>query len=453
MSGALRARTAGRQAIACAAVLTLCLAARAHAEWQQPDPTYRDAQANLRMALRDTLGHGGEIARLDSLAVAHLSLAHFVEARRLFERVLAIDPADLASRAGMGKLALFEDHAARAESLLTGALDGADTAPRDLLAARIRQRDYAGAAALADSLEYTARAEMLHRMADDSTYVLSGDASAKILFRRLTPAPLVLVRLNGQSVLMAVDLGAGDLMLDDFVARQCKVELLSTSGVVPWDGLLVTGRNAMVKRLDLGGVRIENLPAAVLPLRKWGLAVNPDGERVAGVIGSNLLRHFTPVLDFIAGRLELSPAARAPGAPRGTAMIPFEVWGESEMMVYGTIEGGRRMGMIVTTAIPGCGVAAPPEVFEELAVKPGAMSRMIRSPGTGLTGTPWGQLSTSVKVGPIARDRVMGWSGAVASSELWRHGVRRDAALSSEFFKGYRVSIDWAKRELLFERE
>ena len=453
MRPARGAHTAGRRATAWLAMLMLALTAVAHAEWQQADPSYRDAQASLREAMRDTVGRGNDPGRLDSLAVAHLRLAHLPEARRLFERVLAANPLDVAARAGLAKLALFADQPARAESLLDGALNADDTAPRDLLAARIRLGQYADAAALADSLDLTARAEMLRRMASDSTYLISGDAKTTVPFRQLTPAPLVMVKINGQSVLMAVDLGAGDLMLDDFVARQCKVELLTASGQVPWDGLMVTARNAMVKRLDLGGIRIEGVPASVLPLRKWGLAVYPAGERVAGVIGVNVLRRFSPVLDFRAGRLELAPAGHAPSASHGTPRIPFEIWGENEMMVYGSIEGGRRMGLLVTTAIPQCGVAAPPEVFEELGIQPGAMSRMIKSPGTGLSGSPWGQLSASVTVGPIARDKVMGWSGAMASSELWRHGVRRDAAISQEFFKGYRVSIDWSKREILFESD
>lgn len=449
----------GRRGLAIAAVLALAAVSAlapipaARAEWQQPDPSYRDAQAALREALRDTVRQSGDLARLDTLAVAHLRLAQLADARRLFERVLAADSTDAAARAGLGKLALFDDRPARAESLLTGALQASDTAPRDLLAALIRLGRYADAAALADSLDLVARAEMLRRMAEDRTYVLSGATEAKLMFRRLTPAPIVSVKLNGQAVLMAVDLGAGDLMLDDFVARQCKVELLTASGSVPWDGLRVTARNAMVRKLEIGGLRIENLPAAVLPLRKWGLAINPEGERIAGVIGANLLRRFTPVFDFQNGRLELLAAGQAPAAPRGTPKVPFEIWGENEMMVYGSIEGGRRMGLLVTTAIPECGIAAPPEVFEELGVKPGAMSRMIKSSGTGLSGSPWGQLSASVTVGPISRDKVMGWSGAMASGELWRHGVRRDAEISGDFFKGYRVSVDWAKRELLFEHE
>ena len=56
-----------------------------------------------------------------------------------------------------------------------------------------------------------------------------------------------------------------------------------------------------------------------------------------------------------------------------------------------------------------------------------------------------------VAVGPIVMDKVTGWSGALDSAELWRHGVRRDAFLSSEFLSGRRMTIDWEKRELVIE--
>jgi hypothetical protein len=52
--------------------------------------------------------------------------------------------------------------------------------------------------------------------------------------------------------------------------------------------------------------------------------------------------------------------------------VPFEVWGESELMVYGSLAGGRRMAMMIQTGVPNCGVGAPREVMEEIGVKPGA---------------------------------------------------------------------------------
>jgi hypothetical protein len=56
-----------------------------------------------------------------------------------------------------------------------------------------------------------------------------------------------------------------------------------------------------------------------------------------------------------------------------------------------------------------------------------------------------------VSVGQESRDKVSCWIDALASAEMWRHGVRRDALLSHDFFKDRRVTIDWASHQLVFE--
>ena len=67
--------------------------------------------------------------------------------------------------------------------------------------------------------------------------------------------PLVRVKLNGQSVLMAIDTGARDLMLDELVrARRVKVQRLPAQSRVFWNGTRIAVQNAMVQRLELGGI-------------------------------------------------------------------------------------------------------------------------------------------------------------------------------------------------------
>src|SRR5262249_37707471 len=132
--------------------------------------------------------------------------------------------------------------------------------------------------------------------------------------------------------------------------------------------------------------------------------------------------------------------------------VPFQIWGEAELTVYGSFGGGRRMAMVVQSGIPECGVAAPSEVFDEVGVKAGAPSKTIKGAGTWLTGHPWVHVIVpTVSVGPLAADKVAGWSGAFDSAELWRHGVRRDGALSHDFFQDRTVTYDWASRDLVFE--
>ena len=110
------------------------------------------------------------------------------------------------------------------------------------------------------------------------------------------------------------------------------------------------------------------------------------------------------------------------------------------------------MALLLQTGIPGCGVGAPAEVFEEVGVKAGPISRAVRSAGARLQANPWAAVQVAtVAVGPYVRDKVHGWSGALDSAELWRHGVRRDGLLSSEFLSGRRVTIDWEKQELVIE--
>src|SRR5438552_2150584 len=97
---------------------------------------------------------------------------------------------------------------------------------------------------------------------------------------------------------MALDTGSRDLIVDQSSSRVCDVKMMSLKTLVFWDGARVAVQNAVVQRLELGGLTLEDLPAGVVGLRKWSLEVNPQAEPVAGVIGLGLLRQFTPTLDY-----------------------------------------------------------------------------------------------------------------------------------------------------------
>ena len=424
----------------------------ARADWLQPDPSYRDAQVQLRYALRDTAGHGDDPGRLDTLAVALLRLGRTDDAAKLFRRVLDQKPGDDAAEGALGKLALFDGRLGEAESLLAQAGEELDVR-RDLFSTRLRRGEWASAAELAPEVNETGRAPLLEKLAAEAPYRISGAPEAKLVWVRAWPVPLLRVRLNGESVLFGIDTGASDLLLDPMWASRAKVEKPGGQAVTFWCGSRFSVENAIVQRLELGGIRIERIPAGVFSLKKWSLDANPQGEVVAGIIGLNLLRRFTPTIDWRRHVLELRPLADEPKVAAGAARIPFEMWGESEMTVHGTVGGNRRMAMVVQTGVPGCGFAAPSEVFDELGVKTGTVSKLVKGAGAWLQGRPWvGVTVPAIAVGPMVRDRVPGWSDAMDSAELWRHGVRRDAILAGGFFENRRVTIDWSRRELAIEQ-
>jgi tetratricopeptide (TPR) repeat protein len=433
------------------AILLFLAARQAGATWLRPDPSYQEAEFALRLAARDTAGHADDAARLDSLGVALLRLGRQPDAERIFRRVLALSPRDPTAAAGLGKLALFHDRLVEAESLLVLAEREDREALADLMSVRLRSCDYAAAAAMAPAAGEDGRVALLQSMATDGAWVVSGSGT-ELLWKRTFPVPLVRVKLNGHSVLMALDTGAGDLLVDQSCAKRCGITPLAGQSLVFWNGARIAVKNAVVRRLELGDLRVEQLPCGILPLRKWSNLVNPLEEQVAGVIGLNLLERFTPTLDYARGRLELRPKEAGPGAVAGAARVPFEIWGESELMVYGSLAGGRRMALILATGLPGAGIGAPAEVMEEIGVKPGGVARVMKGAGAFAGGRPWYEVGVpSVVVGPLARDRMPGWSGALDSAELWRHGVRRDALLGGEFFRDRRLTIDWQRHELVVE--
>jgi len=430
-----------------------CAPAAARADWLQPDGSYKEIQIELRMAQRDTAGHGDDPARLDSVAVAQLKLAHLGDAAKLFRRVLELSPTDAAARAGLGKLALFDDRPAEAESLLVGADTSDAVTAYDLFAARVRRGEYHAAAEMTPFVNLEGRRAQLERLAERAPYeITKGPAQATVPFVRGYPIVLVRASINGQRVIMAVDTGASDLILDEQAFRTCKVQSVPGQSTTFWTGSRAAVQHAIVQRLDLGGFRIENCPAGVMKLARWSLEVNPQSEKVAGVIGLNLLRKFRPTIDFKQDKLELRrpDAAWKPGDD--AIKVPFQIWGESELTVYGSLNQSRTMALVVQSGVPGCGLGLPNEVADEIGVRAGTMSKLVKGAGSFLQGRPWAQTTVpSVSVGQESRDKVPCWIGALAPAEMWRHGVRCDGLLSHDFFRDRRVTIDWAAHQLVFE--
>src|SRR5262245_37298000 len=445
-----------RRRLAAAALALLTLAPLALAEWLQPDASYRDAQFLLRQAIRDTMGHGDDPARLDTLGVALLRLAKFDDARKAFTRVLAASPHDETALAAFGKLALFADRAVEAESLLTLAASGPLPDPdvlSDLYAARLRQGRYAAAATLAPQVGDQGRVPLLEYLAEHPPYrVATVPDLARAPWHMSYPLPLMRVKLGGQSVLMALDTGTQDLILDPTYARQADAKEIPARSLVFWDGARIAVQHVIVPRLELGGVVVQDVPAGEVSLRQWSQQINPRAEPIAGVIGLGLLRRFTPTLDYQKSALELRKAGSDYPVGAGARRIPFEIWGEADLTVYASLNSGRKMATIVTSGLAGCGVAAPVDVLGEVGVKPGKMSKVLHGAATVLQGQPWASVTVpTVTVGPIVQTKVKGWAGALDDGELWRCGVRRDAMLSHDFFKDQRVTIDWEMRELIVE--
>ena len=368
----------------------------------------------------------------------------------MLRRALAVRPDDRPTLAALGKIALYRHEVAEAESLLVAAGD-AEGAARDLYASRLRRGDWKGAADLAETVGDAGHLPLLERLQSVDAFALQpGPATADLGFDRAFPVPLVRVKLNGQQVLAAIDPGSPNVLVDRAALGARGIDRVPGERAVFWIGSRVAARNGIARKIDLGGIAFTNVPVAVTSLHRYSLDVNPMGRDIGMVIGLPLLERLGVTIDFPRQRLELRrSAAVAPGGYE--QRVPWERWTENQLVVWGSIGGGRRMSMIVGTGLPGAGFGGPVDVFDELGLRPGKMSNLMRGAGMVLQGRPWTQVGVpTLSVGGVVGDRVSGWMGAMDPGEAWREGARLDGLLGPEWFKGRRVAFDWEKHELVF---
>lgn len=416
--------------------------------------SWKDAQSLLRAAQRDTLGHANEPAALDSLASALFRVDKLSEAEAIHRRALELSPERRETMAGLGKVLLMLGRTEEAARLLEQAAP-ADGAEADLYLAKLRLSDWRGAAALAEAANDAGRVPLLTRMAEEGAFRMSekGPQQTRIGFQRLWPVPLVRAKINGHLVVLALDPASSELLLDPASLRIHGVERVEGERGLFWNGSRVAVKNGWVRKLDLGGIALEGVPCGVLALQKYSLAVNPQGRYIQGVLGMSVLKRFGLTIDMGQQRLEL----RRPGVaytPQSGPSVPFEWWGEHELTVYGSLAGGRRMAMLFGTGLPEAGVGLAEETASELGLKSTTLSRWVKGAGVWLQGRPWAPLMVpTVAIGSVVQDKVPGWSGALDTSELWRHGARRDALLGPDALSKRRITFDWSAQTLRFEED
>ncbi len=209
--------------------------------------------------------------------------------------------------------------------------------------------------ALGQVLLFDARWEALLQLADDAPALLQGGplTEGDLLFARamqtqpperysfpapsvtlssgriLSGSPRLPIVINGCERQFVVDTGAGVTAISSEVAEACGIAPLgettgevgtSTSTTIPF-------RPARIDRLELGGLVIENHPAAILEAEDLefgvaGLAI----IKIDGIIGWPVFREVSFEIDDTKGETTLRPAKRdATGGERNFFWLGYPV--------------------------------------------------------------------------------------------------------------------------------
>ena len=151
--------------------------------------------------------------------------------------------------------------------------------------------------------------DYLRALAGRDVYRFSGEAEDSLKFKFGRPdVPRMNVRTNGQEVEAIIDSGAVvSIVSQRFASTHALKSLGNFEGT--FYGLLgepIAVKFAMLDRLELGKVVVENVPVAIMPDEKMRFLISRrDGTQfhMDFLLGSNLLKEFRLELDFDRSRV------------------------------------------------------------------------------------------------------------------------------------------------------
>ncbi len=302
-----------------------------------------------------------------------------------------------------------------------------------------------------------AKAAQMESFRGLSPYRIEGPSAVSSLkFIVTDPLPVVEVRLNGgKKMNFFIDTGAGELIVDTAVAGEARLPVFGSE-----TGTFAGGKRSgfelgRAEELALGDFTVRDMPVAIMPVRRFSGPVF-GGLQVDGIIGTVLLYHFLPTLDYPGGRLVLrrrSPVGEAAlekdvQAGKCTT-VPFWMAGDHYMVGWGSVNNGRPLLFFVDTGLAGSGFTCPESTIREAGIK------LPEKPaGEGIGGGGKVQvfpfIVDELSFGGIRVTNVRGlYSGPLTIEDAF--GFHIGGLISHGFLRPYAVTFDFGAMRIILE--
>jgi len=373
-------------------------------------------------------------------ARALFAAGRFAAAEQRFRNIIRQTPDDKSAALYLAQLALLDNRLDQAEHWL-------ETRCQDLPAAvplyRIlyyRQDRWADARPFAGISGQAGLARVLRELEGLPSYRISGlGGGAQIAFALSEPLPVVRARLNDQEdVLLVIDTGAGDLILDRRLATGLGLSLSQPEPALFAGGLGGELQYAPLERLQFGTLQIDHLPVQVMEVNRL-LAGFFDPHGIDGIIGLNLLRHFDVQLDFGHGELRLYPPGSRPLGPRSG--FPCWLAGEHQLITWGRLRALELLWFL-DSGMAGFSALLSRQTAQRAGLDPAQQARPVQAFGGGGMLEAGSLPVDRVCIGDVCRASVQ--AVAVEDFPLETHfGFFLGGLLAYDFFKPFTLDIDF----------
>jgi len=289
-------------------------------------------------------------------------------------------------------------------------------------------------------------------------YRISGPVETRLRFVMLDPLPVVEISLNGRGpYTFFIDTGGAELILVDDLAKELGLQVYGE-----FSGSFAGGKKGLVKlgkleSVTLGETTVKNLPVHIMGLEGIG---DIFGRKIDGAIGTSLLRHFYPTIDYANRQLILRPVTdesrtEIDRLAANATSIPFWLVEQHMMMARGHINdvpdtlffvdtGLAKRGFLISRASQEAAGIAVDWTQAKQGVGGGGKVRSVDftldklTLGEGAHSIVKKQLGASMSEGDLDI-----FTGAL--------GFKVGGLVSHGFFKGMGLTLDFQKMRLILE--
>jgi hypothetical protein len=263
------------------------------------------------------------------------------------------------------------------------------------------------------------------------------------------PLPVVHDTIGGREAMFLIDTGGPDIMVRRPLAEALGLPI--TAGGV---GTFAGGRQAQVDRtvvpeIEIGGVKIRNVPAGVNAAAD---GLNLPGVKLDGVIGTGLLMHFLATIDYCGGKLVLAPrgdsaAFEARAAASGANVVPFWLVADHFMFARGKMNQAEGL-FYIDTGLAGGGLVASKATLDSAGIAIDESKTMSGMGGGGAV--QFVPFRAAATLGNLTRGDLPGvyMPGADPLAAL---PFRSSGMISHSFFRQSRVTFDFEAMKLVTE--
>jgi hypothetical protein len=363
-----------------------------------------------------------------SPADALFAAGDFAGAAGAYEAAAKASPADARAQAGLARARLYNNRVDEAIALAQQALAAQPDNPvaRQTLAVAQQRKAAFGA---------------------DRFQISAPPGETIVPFAVTDPLPVVQVTIGDRQAYFLIDTGGPDIMVSADLAQALGLQTQAAGEGVFAGGVRAAVQRTVVPQLQIGGVKIANVPAGVRP----GVGLQIPGHKIEGIVGTGLLMHFLPTLDYCQGRLILRPRSASAAFERAAAganVLPMWLVGDHFVFARGRLQHGSEGLFLIDTGLAGGGVSASKATLDEagVAIDP---SRAATGVGGGgpVTVIPF---RTGATLGALTVDDLTGFYSP-GGDPLAMFPFKTKGLLSHGFFRHSRLTFDFDAMKLVTE--